>query len=467
MRFTDARALCPALGGAPIDRAADDRCLTALARWAVRYTPCVLCDGRDGLLLDMTGAAHLVGGEKALCRDVVRRLRAAGLTVRIGIADTAGAAWAVARYGPGGEVPVGRTAQVLAPLPVAALRLSADAVDLLQRLGLTTVGSLYDIPRAALQRRFSAPALGDAVVLRLDQALGRVEEALTFLAPPRTWRSTAHLFEPVTDRAQIESWLETLSHRLTESLGADGLGARRLRVTAYRVDNRLYHIEAGLGAPSRSPVLFQRLLAEGLDRIDPGFGIDRLTLAADRVEPLAPAQTGLLDARGEEDPQPLIDLLRAKLGGDAVWRLEKVASHVPERAQCRSYSPPAGPARPGRGPDAPPPAPGSVAPRPVLFLPRPEKVEVMAEVPEGPPRQFVWRRTTHRVARAAGPERIEPEWWRRAGTVGRPRDYYYLEDTGGRRFWLFRHGLYDRGDLGVGPPAPHCPPQWYVHGLFG
>ncbi|MGP1395781.1 MAG: Y-family DNA polymerase [Inquilinaceae bacterium] len=467
MRLTDARALYPALGVEPIDRAADRRCLTALARWAVRYTPAVLCDGRDGLLLDMTGAAHLVGGEEALCRDVARRLRAVGLTVRVGIADTAGAAWAVTRYGKGGVVPVDRTARVLAPLPVAALRLSADAVDLLQRLGLTTVGALYDIPRAALQRRFSAPALGDAVVLRLDQVLGRAEEALTFLPPPRTWRATAHLFEPVTERAQIEAWLETLGHRLAGLLGVDGLGARRLRLTACRVDNRLYHVEAGLGAPSRSPVLFRRLLAEGLDRIDPGFGIDRLVLAADGVEPLAPAQTGLLDVPGEEDPQPLIDLLRVKLGGDAVWRLEKVASHMPERAQCRSYAPPVDPAGPGRKPAAPPATPGPLGPRPVLFLPRPEKVEVMAEVPEGPPRLFVWRRTTHRVSRAAGPERIEPEWWRRAGAVGRPRDYYYLEDTGGRRFWLFRHGLYDRGDLGVENPAPHRPPQWYVHGLFG
>jgi protein ImuB len=103
------------------------------------------------------------------------------------------------------------------------------------------------------------------------------------------------------------------------------------------------------------------------------------------------------------------------------------------------------------------------ASRPAFLLASPEPIDVIAEVPEGPPARFTWRRVERRIARAEGPERIAPEWWREIGQrtdtkMGRTRDYYRIEDEGGAGYWVFREGLYGREEEA---------PSWFLHGLFG
>lgn len=433
--LTDARAYCPHLASEPIDRAADADGLLALARWAEQYTPIVGVDGLDGLLLDVTGCTHLRGGEAGLLADMARRLEAMGLTARLALAD----------------------------LPVAALRLDGETVATLRLLGLRRIGQLLPLPRAALARRFRAKQQAEAVVLRLDQALGDRPEPVVPITPPLLLRVTRSFGAPLTDRALVEAWLPRLLEELVallagqgqpgqgESGQGQGLGVRRLRLTAFRADGTRQDLLAGMGEPTRDVPHMLRLIAPRLETLEPGFGIESLSLAAEEVAPCLPVQGRFAGDRGALDLAQLGDRLAVRLGERAVYRLGAHESYVPERAERM---------RPRSA------APGNAAldldrMRPLLLLDRPEPVSVIAEVPEGPPACFVWRRREHRVARAIGPERIAPEWWR-DGEDARTRDYYVVEDVEGRRFWLFRHGLY-----GGAPGETQAGPDWFIHGFFG
>ena len=445
MTLADARAVCPALVTAPADPAADARGLARLADWCGRYSPWVAADGGDGIRLDITGSAHLMGGEQALLADLARHFERWGLGARLAAGDTLGAAWAWARHGPGGVLPGGEVMARLAPLPVAALRLGPEVVAGLARLGLCRVGELYRLPRAPLAARFGA-----AVSRRLDQALGRVAEPVAPPRPAPAWRTRLAWPEPIGTLDGVRGALDRLLERLAELLAAERRGARRLELALYRVDGRVTRLAVGTARPSRAPGHLGALFAEHLDGLDLGFGIEAMALAARSVEPLAPAQAAL-DAAPEaaaDAVAELIDRLRNRLGPGHVVRLEPRASHIPERAV--TVVPALGPAGPGDWPAAPP--------RPLRLLPAPEPIEVTA--PAGADRSsardqapggFRWRRVAHRVARAEGPERIEPEWWRAGGpaAAGGGRDYFRLEDSAGRRFWVYRAG-----------------PRWYLHGLF-
>ncbi|MGK2285051.1 Y-family DNA polymerase [Pedomonas sp. V897] len=456
--LTDARAWCPSLAAAPIDREADAAALAALARWAGQYTPIVGVDGRDGLLLDVTGCAHLRGGEHGLLADLARRLHALGFTARLALADTVGCAWALARFGADDQtvVPEGAARLALADLPVAALRLEPEVVAALRLLGLKRIGQLLPLPRAALARRFRARQHAEAVVTRLDQALGDRGEPVTPLDPPALLQVTRSFGAPLIDRALVEAWLPRLLTELTALLARQGLGVRRLQLTAFRTDGARQDIVAGMGEPTRDAAHIARLLAPRLEALDPGFGIESLRLAAVEAAPLAAVQDSFAGDRGALDLARLGDRLANRLGERAVYRLAARESHVPERAEAL---------RPrARGPRERPAHRAALdldRPRPLLLLDRPEAVSVVAEVPEGPPARFVWRRLEYRVVRAIGPERIAPEWWQ-AQDGERTRDYYVVEDAQGRRFWLFRHGLYG----GAAHEAPAAP-DWFIHGFFG
>ena len=215
-------------------------------------------------------------------------------------------------------------------------------------------------------------------------------------------------------------------------------GARRLSLTLYRADGTSAVIEAGLSAPCHEPSHLARLFEDRVCAIDVGFGVDLMVLAALATEPLLPAQTAFAKSDDRGRQEPLIDRLASRLSGSAVRRLFSRESHMPERAQeWRSAL--AGPSPwSGQGPAKPP--------RPCLLFAEPEPVDVLAEIPEGPPARFTWRRVTRRVVKAEGPERIAPEWWRELvrSSGSRPRDYYRIEDEDGRRYWVFRAGLYRR-----------------------
>ncbi len=476
----DARAILPTLASAPAEPEADLEALRRLALWAERFSPLVSVDvrapGQEGLLIDMTGGAHLFGGEAALLADIRRRLTTAGIPARLAIADTAAAAWALARFAvpsaaepdaiapdaiaPDAIAPVGRAREALAALPVEGLGLEADALVLLKRFGLKRIGDLYALPRAGLARRFRGPA-GLRVVERLDQALGVLGEAMTPERPAPLYRVWTAFAEPVIDHQGVGFYLPGLARGLCEQLRRDGRGARRLVLTGFRVDGRVTRIDAGLSAPAAAPEHLVRLLREkGLEHLDLGFGVDALMLSADKAEAMGARQLDMAQAPGADrreshDPSQLsalIDRLQARLGEGAVRRPRARESWIPERGEIWV------PAEPD-----PPPA-GFVAdrPRPILLLERPEPVETLADVPDGAPARFIWRRVTHRVIKAEGPERLSAEWWRADAGAPRPartRDYYRVEDDQGRRYWLYREGLYARQDADLAP-------VWWLHGVF-
>ncbi len=445
LRLADARALIPHLKVMPANAAADARMLAKLADWAMRYTPWSATDGSDGLVLDITGCAHLFGGEDNVLRDLAAQLSKQSLAHRLALADTPAAAWAWARYGKGGVLTTQESAEAIRKLPVAALRISApDAADL-ARLGLRRIEHITDLPRAPLTARFGKDLLG-----RLDQILGRGTEPLTLQRPTTPYRNRIAFPEPIGRREDIKAALDHLLSDLCMRLEADSLGTRKLNFTAYGVDATAQHVHVGAAAPSRNATHLARLFQDRLDHIDPGFGLESFTLDAPKPEHLAPKQMPLTGKRNTTTGlMQLVDRLQARLGAGAIVELKPIDSHIPERAVMMT---PAfiqnTKARAGDEWIAD-------QPRPARLLPCPELIDVVAPVPDDPPLIFRWRKVSHRVARSEGPERIAPEWWQRKETT-RVRDYYWLEDTNGRRFWVYRNGLFNAD----------TPPRWYLHGLF-
>ncbi len=449
-RLADARALDPALEAEPADVGGEAAWLTTAARWAQRWSPLVEIDGAHGLRLDVGGVAHLFGGEEALLRDMETRFAAMGIGARAAIAPTAGASWALARYGRDRRLAAeAELARVLAPLPVTALRLSPIANHMLVRLGLKEIGDLAGVPRKALARRF---AKDEHPLDALDRALGRKPEPLTPLPEDPPPRALLPLKEPVVHPEAAAQALGRLVPPLAKELGRRKLGARHLVLTAYRVDGSLGEVQVATSIPSRDPDHLHRLLSGILERqgIDPGFGIDAFALEVRWWERLDAAQEALLgEPPAELAVAALIDRLSVRLGPARVRRPVAVDSHLPERAAGWV-----------EGVDTAAHSPLSLSRAealPTRLLDTPEEVAVIYATPEGLPRRFVWRRKVHDIARAQGPQRISPEWWRSRSTA-RLRDYYKVEDTAGVRFWIFREGVVGDGRGG--------PPPWFVHGLF-
>jgi protein ImuB len=461
----DARAMIPQLVCKPADPEADARALTALAVWAERWSPSVSLDpsaeGLEGLFLDVTGAAHLFGGEAALLARIRDRLAEAGARARVALAPTPGAAWALARWGEagcGGCIADDDTVRgLLAPLPVAALRLDDRTLTQARRFGLKRIGDLYPMPRAGLARRFRDGA-GVGLVQRLDQALGFTGEALTPVRPPPKYRAWQAWMEPVGDIEGVEARLTDLTADLSAPLVRAGQGAKALTLTGFRSDGGTTSLSVRMGRPGRDPGIWLRLFREaGLGRLELGFGLDALMLTVDDVEAMT-ARQGTLESEAEaqqaESLAALIDRLSARLGEDRVLTPEPVDSWIPERAERW---------RPALGRPLSPPA--RDVRRPILLLDPPEPVEAIAELPDGAPARFTWRRLSRRVTRSDGPERLSPEWWRPRpdGRQVRTRDYYRVEDDAGGRYWLFREGLYGREYSGE--PEARAP-SWWMHGVL-
>ena len=450
MRLTDARALDPGLVNVPADPAGDAVLVERLAHWAARWSPLAEVDGRDGLRLDVSGVAHLFGGETALVEDVQQRFVALGLSSRAAVAPTPAAAWALARFGGGSAVICGKdVGAILAPLPVAALRLDPAATRTLERLGLKTIGALAGVPRRALARRFRE---ADNPLDALDRALGRKPEPLIATASEPPPRSLLRLEEPATHAEAASQALERLIPDLVRQLEERRLGARRLALIGFRVDGSTAVASVATSIPSREPKHLHRLLGDKVATLDPEFGFDAFALEAEWTEALGAAQESLVEEpSGTRDIARLIDRLSVKLGAERVRRPRARESHLPERASGW---------RPALE-DRPTPSPSREREgerRPERLLDRPEAIAVIYATPEGVPRRFVWRRGVHDIARVEGPERIAPEWWR-APSNSRLRDYYRVEDSAGRRFWIYREGVIGDGRGGA--------PEWYLHGLFG
>lgn len=445
-RVVDVKAICPDLRVEYADVAGDRDALNQLMLWTRRWCPWSVTDGSNGLILDTTGADHLLGGEAAMLVEMETRLSLLGLTVRLAVAPTWGAAWALARFGPVRTIcKDDQIVEKLAPLPVAGLRLDSETRLLLHRLGLKTIGVLAEVPRLSLTRRFVRSALHANPQIRLDQAMGHLGEPVASPDSRPRIKAQAHLPEPIQDPT---AYLPALCDNLCAQLTYYGFGARRLHLTVYRTDGAVSTLDAAIAAASRDPEHLRNLFNEKLEKLNPGFGFDLITLEAGVVEPVETVQIGL-DGKEQTNLQLplLIDRLVARLGTRAVKRPAPHNSHVPERAQAD-----------GTVLTAPPVIKTSARyDRPLRLLSPPEEVSVVYAVPEGPPAQFIWRRQMYRVARYAGPERIAPEWWKdRPGT--RLRDYFKIEDQTGRRLWLYREGVHEDGRGGD--------PRWFVQGMF-
>ncbi len=446
MTLADARARVPDLIVFDHDEPADLAWLERIADGCIRYSPMVAVDPPDGMILDITGCTHLFGGEKRLAGDAERRMAKLGMSLRHAFAGTPFAAHALARY---------RTAEIR-QLPVAALELAPEATQGLLRAGLKTVGDLAVRPMAAIAARF-----GREAVEALRHLLGEVDRPITPRIPSAPIRAERRFAEPVARTEYALEVLRGLAAEAVRQLEQVRAGGRRFEAAFFRSDGLVRPLAIETSQPTRDPRLVIRLFderIEGLsDPIDPGFGFDLIRLSVPVVEPLAAAQLKLEGgAARDAEVAALIDRLTTRLGRERIRRLVPVDTHIPEQMQL------ALPAVEAEAPAAawPVSPPGEPPLRPLHLFDPPQPIEVIAEVPDGPPHRFRWRRVFHEVRRFEGPERIAAEWWkRRDGAVDRPglsRDYYRVEDARGRRFWIFRHGLYEE------KPDP----LWYMHGLF-
>lgn len=457
MPLADARAMFPALVTAEADLLADAELLAATVAWCRRWTPLTAQDGADGCMLDITGCAHLFGGEAALMFEIRRHLTRQGFRVHLAVASTPGCAYALTRHGKEIVLPAGKERTAVEGLSVSALRLGEAVTEGLCQAGLWRIGDLAERPRAPLAARFGARLLD-----RLDEALGLAISPIGPRLESAPYMTERRFFEPIATRDDVWRTLVRLAENLCQQLERHGEGARRLELTLFRVDGALRHVAVGTGRPVRDAGTIARLFKERLDvladALDPGFGFDVVRLCALNVDKQACAQQAMdaADSGAQETVLDLVDRLGARLGWRKVVRLEAQESHIPEFAVM------AVPARQGLsgkpGSDHRESA-GEPPNRPVRLFQRAEPVEALAAVPDGPPVRFRWRHVLHEVACAEGPERIAPEWWKGQGAMqeGATRDYFRVEDTAGRRFWLYREGLY-----GVETTRP----RWFVQGAF-
>ena len=442
MAAAHARALVSDLEIFDADPEADRAWLDRLALHAARYwTPTAAVSGSDGIWLDLSGTTHLFGGEERFAARLLGFLKRLGFSARVAIAGTPGSAYALARYGGRAAtvLPEGREGETLAPLPLAALRLTPEALAAAARFGIERIADLYPMPRGPLARR-----LGRAAVERLDQARGFVPEPIVPVIPFEMPEARRSLLEPIGTAEAIEQVIADLLADLVPALRERGLGIRSLVLRCDRLDMGEQVIAVGTARATRDASHLLRLFKLRIDRIEPGLGIEAVTLAAPQVETLgAEVDT----SRQAPDLAPLVDALGGRAGEAALFRLRSIESDVPERAIGRA------------GPLAKPDGWPSWA-RPIRMLALPEALlGVVALLPDHPPRRFAWRGRTYAVVAGDGPERIHGEWWRRPGEMWAVRDYFRVEAESGERFWLFRRGdaiTDNTGDL-----------SWYMHGVFG
>ena len=449
--LAEATAICPQLETADADLPADQAALAALAAWCERYTPLAATNPPDGLWLDITGCDHLQNSEAGLAADLMARMAKARLLCHIAIADTAGAAWALARATTDTITiqPPGTARAGLAPLPVPLLRIAPRTASRLRRLGLRRVGELARLPRAELAARF-----GPEPGLRLDQAFGDAAEAISWPRPTAPWSERLAFVEPIGTADDLARALTVLTGHLCARLAAKTQGGQRFVATFHRVDGQRPQIVVATARPVRDTGYVAKLLAARIETVDPGFGIDAIVLEVPETATLPLSQTKIDAVATDTGLAAAIDQL-ANRPDTQLWRSTPHPSHVPERALRRIL--PITVSASWRITDD----------RPVRMFRPPQMIDVTAPVPDDPPLLFRWRGALHKVRAASGPERISAEWWRLRrvptdATTVRPetdhvRDYYRVEDNAGARFWIFRAGLHHSA----------ARPRWYLHGMFG
>ena len=455
LALADARARIPDLAVAEGDAKADAALMEKIADWCDRYTPFVSHPAQGGLVLDITGCAHLFGGEEAMLRDVMGHLTGFGFCISGVIAGNADAARALARFAQSGIVVPGEDRGAVEPLPIAPLGIDQATAVALRRAGLKTIGDLASRPREPLAARFGA-----SLLYRLDRILGDVEAPISPRRIVPIARAERNFFDPLVRMEDVLAVLGQLAQDLAVNLEGHGQGGRCFEASLFHVDGHVRRLAITTARATRDPAILGRLFAERLDTLseplDAGFGFELVRLSALLTEPMAQPQTPLeADASEALAPEAItefIERLSIRLGAEHVLRFVAADSHIPERAT--QQVPALALANPQSWPrskdEGEPPS------RPMSLFNPPRPIEALAAVPDGPPLRFRWRRVLHQVVHAEGPERIAPEWWRGAKET-LTRDYYRVEDREGGRFWVFREGLYER---------EAATPRWFIHGLF-
>jgi protein ImuB len=441
MVLADAKAIYPGLQNFDDKPDLVPQLLQRLAEWCIRFTPASAPDPLEGILLDATGCSPLWGGDEKYITDILKRLSARGYTARAAMADTIGAAWALARFSKISVVPKEGQKEALLSLPSQALRLDPETVDRLHKLGLSRIKDLVAIPHKALRRRFGIP-----LIQRIGQALGMEDEYIQPVYPPEPFRERLPCIETIHHRPGIEIALRTLLGQLCARLQKEGKGLRQAFFRCYRTDGKTSGIQISTHRPSHHPGHLFHLFELQLSTIDPGLGIELFLLEATATEDHLPGQESFWkEAGGTEDPRlsEWMDRVSSRIGADVLHRYLPQEHWWPERSFKKAASLTEQPRIEWR----------VDKPRPVRLFSPPEPIEVMAPIPDYPPMLFRYRDKRHKITKADGPERIEQEWWIQEGDH---RDYYAVEDEEGCRYWLFRSGHYD--DKGKA--------KWFLHGVF-
>ncbi len=442
MAVADARAIIPSLQVLDDKPELANKLLRALAEWFIRYTPLVSIDPPAGLILDTSGCAHLWGGEKQYLADIITRLKRSGYTVRTGMADTIGAAWAIAYYGVDASIiEHGQQTTALLSFPPVSLRLEAETAERLEKLGLRQVSQFISMPRSALRRRFGQPLLK-----RLDQALGHEEEPMIPVLAPGPFQERLPCLEPIVTAAGIAIALERLLDALCHRLKQEGKGLRAALLKCYRVDGKIEEVTIGTNRASNNTRHIFKLFEYKLPGIEPALGIELFILEAPKVEDVSAAQESLWERTGGLNDMGLAELLdriAGKIGAGHIHRYLPDEHYWPERSFKPAVDLLEKPVTTWK----------TDRPRPVNLLSKPEPIEVTAPIPDYPPMLFRHKGKLHKIVKADGPERIEAEWWLQEC---QHRDYYCVEDEDGQRYWLFRSGHYDVAKSY----------QWFIHGYF-
>jgi protein ImuB len=460
--LANARAVCPELRVFDADTVADAQTLNDIADWCDRFTPLVALDLPHGLFLDITGCAHLFGGEAALMQMLCDALTRQGFAVSAGIASTSICARTMTRHVSGQIICHGKEAEAVGPLPLFALSADDAITRGLRRAGLKTIGDVASRARHEITARFGA----DFTTL-LEHALGQGNAPISPRKPLPDYIVEKRFPEPVATEGVISATLSRLAQMLVMAMDQQGKGARRLEASFFRTDGAVRAIVVDTGQPVTKSEVMDRLFRERLDALndplDPGFGFDLIRLSASRVEIVVQQQRDLdANVHDNDELAALIDRIAARIGGRRVVVHLPQDTHIPERAVLAApaqhhLAAAAQAAWPVRVEGEPPL-------RPLRLFEKPEPIKVpFATVPDGPPHQFTWRRANHAVVRVEGPERIAMEWWKQNGQA-LTRDYFRVEDEAGLRFWIYRDGLY--GSELVNEAGVSTPSNWFVHGLF-
>ena len=441
MPTADAMAIVPGLVVVDDKPERNLKLLKGIGEWCVRYAPIVSLDPPEGLILDISGCAHLWNGEQGYLKEVLNRLKSKGYYARAAIADTVGTSWAVSRYGKlRAIIGEGEQTEALLSLHPASLRIEPVVLQRLQKLGLNQVHSFISMPRSVLRRRF-----GDNLLLRLAQAVGQVEELIEPIQVQQPYMERLPCLDPIRTAVGIEIAMKLLLEKICNRLLQEGKGLRTAKLICYRVDGKVVEASIGTNAASNSIDHLFNLFQLKISSIAPALGIELFVLEASKVEELELPQEVLWKANEGLDDQKvteLLDRLTVKVGAKIVQRYLPDEHYWPERSTRQAISI-----------HEQPKIDWQSTPRPTQLLSKPEPIQVSVPVPDYPPMLFRYKGITHNIRKADGPERIEREWWIEEGEH---RDYYQVEDELGQRYWVFRSGHY-RNDNSQ---------QWFIHGYF-